>query len=49
MINERNKRTKSTKNFIIKQKLEFEGCKHCLEATQSENKMWIAIEKIIEN
>ena len=37
--NDGNKRAKSTKNCVIKQKLKFEYYKHCLEANQSENKI----------
>ena len=34
-----NKKAKGTKNCVIKQKLKFEDYKHCLEATQFENKI----------
>ena len=34
----KNKQTKGTKKFAIKWKLKFEDYKHCLEATQLENK-----------
>ena len=34
-----NKKAKGTKNCVTKQKLKFEDYKHCLEATQFENKI----------
>ena len=32
-----NKKEKEQKNCVMKWKLKFEDCKHCLEATQLEN------------
>ena len=52
------RKAKATKSCIIKRKLKFEVYKHCLEATQLENKinllekiilMWIIFKKIIKN
>ena len=39
-----NKKEKGTRNCFIKRKLKFEDYKHCLEATQLENKI-IRLEK----
>ena len=37
--NDEHKKAKDTKKCAIKRKLKFEDYKHCLEATQPENKM----------
>ena len=34
-----NKKEKDTKMYIIKRKLKFEDCRHCLEAAHLENKI----------
>ena len=53
-----NTKAKATKKFIVKMKFKFEYYKHCLEATQFENKinqlekielMYIVFKKIIKN
>ena len=36
---DKNKKSRDTKRHSIKQKLKFEDYKHCLEATQFENKI----------
>ena len=36
---EENKKGKGTKNCVVKRNLRFEDYKHCLEATQLENKI----------
>ena len=33
------KKAKGTKKCVVKRKLKFEHCKHCLEASQFENKI----------
>ena len=56
--NNETKKPENTKKFVIKWQLKFENYKHCLEATQLENKIselekielkQIVIEKIIKN
>ena len=37
--NDENKKAKGRKKCVIKQKLKFEDYKHCLDATQTENKI----------
>ena len=37
--NDEDKKAKGTKKFVVKTKLKFEDYKHCLEATQLENKI----------
>ena len=37
--NDKNKKAKGVKKSVIKQKSKFEDCKHCLKATQLDNKM----------
>ena len=44
--NDENKKSKETKRYVVKKKIKFEDYKHCLEATQFENKI-NHLEKVI--
>ena len=37
--NDKDKKAKGTKNYVINRKLKLEDCKNCLEAAQIQNKI----------